>query len=158
RIGIIRIECGQQIIDADRIRNVVRENADTIERSTRRHEPARAPPPARRLVADETVESRRYATGPGRVAAERERHDARGHGNSGASARPAADVLVVEDACRDAVWTPGPYESRCELVEVCLADDDAAGALEPLDNFCRRGGSVGKSRTARRRGQPGNID
>ena len=103
RIGIGRVGAGQHRERRKRVVGGEREHRYAIERAAGRHQPGGGDETEARLEPDDVAERRRHAAGPGRIGAERERHEAGRDRERRAAARAARDQARIEQVARDAV-------------------------------------------------------
>jgi hypothetical protein len=75
-----------------------------------------------------------------------------------AGARPAGDELRPKRVSRHAIGRANADETRRELVEVGLSDDEGAGQSEPRHGFGVLLGRIGEIRAGAGRRQAGDVD
>ena len=158
RIRIRFIEAARDPRDGARIADARCEHRHAVEGAAcRDHTPGRPPAPGG-LESHEFVEGGRNTPRPGRIRTQRERNQAEFHGDGGPAAAAAGDVIRSECVDDDAVGRPRAYQSRRELVHICLAHRNRAGGNQALHHgrgSCRRVGVVGTPGGCR---HPGEID
>ena len=147
-----RGERGPRVVDGER------EHRDAVERAAGRHHASGRDHAEARLQSDDVVEHRRHAARARRVGAERERHEPSGNRDRRTRARSARNETRIERIARHAIRRAHADESRGELVEIGLADDDRAGRAQPRHRgrIVRR--RVGEGRARGRGRQPGDVD
>ncbi len=157
-VSVLFVERDRLAKDGEGVGDIAGEDRDGVERAAGGDDAGGGESPERRLQPDNAVERRRHAPRSRRVGAKRERNEARADRGRRAGARPARNEIRAQRIARNAVGRAYADEPGGELIEVGLADDDCASALEPLDDERRTAGAIGESRTGRRRRQAGDID
>ncbi|MGF6301197.1 hypothetical protein OKW42_004550 [Paraburkholderia sp. WC7.3d] len=125
-VTVVRVVEREPVEHLPGIGDVVREHRQRIERAACRHDAALADEPERRLEPHQPVEARRHASGTRGIGAERERDDARRDRNRRTGARSARHVFIARDLTHRAVRRTRADETRRELIEIGLADENRA--------------------------------
>ena len=156
RIGAIGAgdggECGKRVVDGERV------HGDAIERAAGRNDAGIREEPEARLEPYGVAQRRWHPARARGIGAERERHKPCGDRERRTRARAARDQRAIEQVARNAVGRAHALEPGGKLIEVGLADDDRARALEPRDAgrvFIRHIGEGGAGGGGR---HPGDVD
>ncbi len=157
-VSVLLVESAGGLIDRERVGDIAGEDRDCVERPAGRDDAGRGESAKRRLQADDPVERRRHAARSRRVRAKRERNEARADGCRRAGARSSGYEIGAQRVAWDPIRRTDADEAGRELVEIRFADDDRAGALEPLDDERGLVRAIGEGGTGRRRRKPGDVD
>ena len=141
RRGVAAVVAADDLEQQRGVRDGRRERTDLIEAAGERDEPVARHAAVGRLHADDAAQRRRLADRAAGVAAERQRGEAGGDRRRAAAARAAGDPGRVVRVAGGAERRVLGGAAHGELVEVGLADDDAAGGDDALDH----GGVVGRA-------------
>ena len=133
-VGVLFVERDRLAKRHEGVGDIAGEDRDGVERAAGGDDAGGGESPERRLQSDNAVERRRHATRSRRVGAKRERNEARADRGRRAGARSAGNEIRAQRIARNAVGRAYAHKPGRELIEVGLADDDCAGALEPLDD------------------------
>ncbi len=158
RIGVGGIGAGHRGKRREGIVDGERAYRHAIERAARRHHARGRDQAEARLEADDVLQSGRHPAGAGGIGAERQRHEPGRDRDRGARARAARDQRRIERVARNAVGRAHAYQPGRELIEVGLADDDGAGALEAGDAGRVPRRLIGEGRAAGRGRQALDVD